>query len=184
MEPNEPDARWGHSSVSVGGKTYVWSGCTKDLPGSHSSPEKTRHLSKVFVFDIQQSQWSRQEASGSIPPAVRGSATATDDSARIFNFGGYCGHGYCWYNSLHVLHFKNNCYWEEKSASICIGTSTGLPMKKQDCGMVHFKLDEYECLCVVGGAGKRDSDDDEWLCTNEVHTYNLKDGMYMATLYT
>lgn len=167
----EPQARWGHNSVAIGGRAYVWAGCTKDLPSTHSSPEKTRLLSQIFVFDIQQSRWALEQASGEIPPAVRDAATTTDDSTKIFSFGGYCGHDLCWYNSLHVLHYKNNYLWEKRLAS---PRSSRLPMKKQDCGIVYFRLDEdEEYLCVVGGAG---GDSDDYVCTNEVHLYNLSNG--------
>ena len=167
----EPSARWGHSAVAVGEKVYVWGGCTADMPRDCSNDYKTQLLSKMFVFDIQSSQWIDHQTTGIPPKAVRGAAVCTtDDHNRIFTFGGYCGHGYHWYNELHELKLQQDRiqWYPIKSIEESVAPTT-----KQDCGIVYFQTSDAMSLCVFGGAGNKRGKPEEWTVLDELHVFNL-----------
>lgn len=90
----EPLGRFGHSTVLVNEKLYLWGGWQKGFPEVHSSPEKLQLLSKVDIFDLYKGEWYRGDIQGDPPLGVRGySCTSVGDN--IYYFGGYCGHNWC-----------------------------------------------------------------------------------------
>ena len=168
----EPSARWGHSAVTVREKMYVWGGCTADMPRDCSNDYKTQLLSKVFEFDIQSSQWKAHQTTGVPPKAVCGAAACTrDDHNRIFTFGGYCGHGYHWYNELHELKLLQDHIQWRLIESV---NNDVEPTTKQDCGIVYFGSDDDDMnVCVFGGAGNKRGKPNKWAVFDELHVFNL-----------
>ena len=63
-------------------------------------------------------------------------------------YGGYCGHGSCWYNSLCELD-TITLRWTELAPN----ETKGAPLKKGACGMVAHSSGGEEQLCVIGGYG-------------------------------
>ena len=178
----QPTPRWGHSAASINGKLYIWGGCMENLPKVHSSTEKTQMLSAVEVFDPQTLLWERKPTTGNPPLGTYWNAYTTQGKY-LYTFGGYCGHGKCYHNSVHQLDV-NNLQWRER-----VAVNPGdAPMKKWQCGMVSCSLGEDEdYLCVFGGWGilsqthknmKHEFVADRanlgCVWSNELHLFNLK----------
>ena len=171
----EPEARWGHCAVRIEQKIFVWSGCTSRSPDVHTSSIKESLASKVYIFQTNNSKWYIESARGIPPCATRGSAFTTNGDKMIFNFGGYCGHGLCFYNDLHQLD-SDTIIWSMENPK---SSDSLAPMKKQDCGMVYYQnpTTGVAGLCVVGGAGIDSSSKKGWKYTNEVHFFDLNEGV-------
>ena len=186
-----PTARHGHTSLLVGGNLYLWGGSAYGggMPRVHDSPEKTRLLSSVDVFQVDSGDWRRQATSGTPPLGVSGyCCTAVGGS--LYYYGGYCGHGFCYHNSVHKLS-TSFLQWMMLSPST---SKSGAPMRKDACGMVAFRDGEEDILCVVAGwrstesffdpdstpsyrqpGAQYDEEDDEihMTCCNEHHMFSL-----------
>ena len=117
-----------------------------NLPELHDSPEKRKLLASVEVFHNDSGDWIRYATSGDSPLGVNGYSCAAVGDAIHF-FGGWCGHGDCFYNSLHTLS-TSSLQWVSLTATR--GTP---PMRKNQCGMVPFKDGEEYILYVLGGIG-------------------------------
>ena len=154
----------------------------ENLPKVHSSTEKTQMLSAVEVFDPQTLLWERKPTTGNPPLGTYWNAYTTQGKY-LYTFGGYCGHGKCYHNSVHQLDV-NNLQWRER-----VAVNPGdAPMKKWQCGMVSCSLGEDEdYLCVFGGWGilsqthknmKHEFVADRanlgCVWSNELHLFNLK----------
>ena len=63
-------------------------------------------------------------------------------------YGGYCGHDYCYHNSLCELD-TTTLRWTELAPS----EAEGAPLKKYGCGMVAHSSGGEEQLYVIGGCG-------------------------------
>ena len=144
----QPSARFGHHTMMLGDKLYMWGGKQDQLPPVHSSQEKTLITSCVEVFHLLDGHWEQFPTTGHPPLAVMGYAcTALRNS--LFYFGGYCNHGNCYHNSLHQLQVMS-MHWEQLLPS----NPAESPMRKWQCGMAHVTTSEGEtCLVVVGGYG-------------------------------
>ena len=118
------------------------------IPEVHDSPEKREFLSSVDVFQSDCGDWIRQETSGIPPLGVNGyCCAAVGDS--LYYFGGYCGHDYCYHNSVHKLS-TSSLQWMMLSPST---SESGAPMRKVNSGMVAFRDCEEDILCLVAGYG-------------------------------
>ena len=173
----EPIPRLLHTSSRIGSKVLVHSGVTKD----NSAKNKQRLASLVDVFDSYTKLWQQKKVTGETPvPGICSVASASinDD---LFTFGGHDGSTY--FNSLHKL--KDVSQWFELCPQ---NESEDSPMAKIGAGMVAFGDD----LAVIGGYGTphgptqpgssfirdtRHEDGRGW--TNEIHTYNLKNGVFI-----
>ena len=71
---------------------------------------------------------------------------------RVVVYGGYCGHGDCFHNSLHELD-TTILRWTQLAPS----GAEGAPLKKLGCGMVTHSSGGEEQLCVFGGYGALNS---------------------------
>lgn len=174
----EPKERFGHAAVYCNSSVYLWGGVTSDLPKTHKGPEKQQLMSELFIFNTTSSTWSMSTASGNSPLGVRDFAAVAYGSDRLIQFGGYCGHGDCLHNSLHVLYMKNcdQTKWEELLPTTTCDTITkGTPMMKQDCGMICYDDSSGSTmLCVFGGAGRSSAaTNSKWKVTNEIHVLSL-----------
>ena len=100
----------------------------------------------VFAY-LQKLEWQQEQTTGSPPLGMRGCGFAVMGK-RVVIYGGYCGHGGCWHNSLHELD-TTTLQWKELAPS----DAEGAPMKKSDCNMVAYISGGKEKLCVFGGFG-------------------------------
>ena len=175
----EPMPRILHTAQQAHNKVLVHGGRTNDY-----SKKTKRHLpSVVEVFDTYTQLWQQKVVTGEAPaPGVYFAASASVDDD-LFTFGGRDENR--WYNALHRL--KNALQWIELCPQ---NKSPEAPMAKCGAGMVAFG----DNLAVFGGYGiphgpiqpgssfirdTRFTVGRGW--TNELHIYNLKDGMYAYT---
>ena len=105
-------------------------------------------------------------------------------------YGGYCGHGDCYHNSLHELN-TISLEWTVLAPS----EAEGAPMKKYGCGIVVYSRCGEEQLCVFGGYGLLNSashptaryededDDDKRGYTNELHVFTSGEHRYVKYMY-
>ena len=145
----EPAGRHEHGTAVVKNQLYLWGGNQKGMPAVHDSAEKRQFFSSVEVFDVNTGYWEQLTTSGIPPLGVRGFACVAVRNDLPHYFGGYCGHGDCYHNSVHTLS-TSTLQWRIMSPST---TEGGAPMEKQRCGMVHFTDGEEDLLYVVGGVG-------------------------------
>ena len=163
---DEPSPRWGHYSALVEEKFCVWGGHTKDF-----HRENSELTSSVHSFDPFLEFWVKNKFSG-----VQGlySGACTSAGHHVYLYGGTDGSRL--QSSLHQLDTRS-CTWKQLS-------SAG-PMRKSTCGMIAHD----NKLVLFGGYGissgpiqpgaefikHRDFTDGRgW--TNEVHTFDLKEG--------
>ena len=141
----------------------------------------------VFIMNTVQSlavilallgvfRWNRHPTTGEPPLGVSGYACSIIGHD-ICYFGGWCGHEYCYHNSLNTLNVDDFTWKELFPTSITFG-----PMRKSDPGMLTFD----NRLLVVGGAKISFQEDplpsasceesDGWIYTNEHHFYDREEG--------
>ena len=168
----EPEQRWGHRAVYLNDHVYLYGGCTPSLSKTHDGKNKLKAMSQIFLFDPSTCEWNMKVASGSPPLGIRDFAAVPQGRDRLIHFGGYCGHDYCWHNSLHTLYV--NCdtpHWKMLTPNV---SDRDCPMKKQDCGMVCYEDDNGSpTLCVFGGAGYKNNNH---FSTDELHLMHLSEG--------
>ena len=176
----EPRPRFDHVSQSVGSKVLVQGGRTNDF-----SEKSRQHLTSVVeTFDPYSELWEQKQVEGVTPsPGTYAVASASlhDD---LFTFGGWDGRNR--FNTLHKLDSKT-WRWSRLSPQ----NAEGAPMPKWGCGMISFG----DILGVFGGYGipreptepqsfirdARFADGSGW--TNEFNIYNLKEGLFILTLF-
>ena len=173
--------RDGHSTVKVGDYLYLWGGDQPGLPVVHDSEEKKSMSSVMEVCHLASGgRWEQKPTTGTPPLGVRGYAAAAIGN-EIFYYGGYCGHGRCYHNSLYSFNV-DTFNWKELSL-----TSHHGPMMKYYCGMVAVQLDGEDYLVVIGGMGPFVSNtpkqagaqySDYGIRCNEIHYYKLSSGQY------
>ena len=161
----EPSPRFGHYSALVEDKFCVWGGRTKDF-----LQEKSELASSIHSFDRS---WSSRIIPNLVESGLYHGACASAGH-HVYLYGGYDGS--CHHSSLHQLDTRS-CTWKQLS-------SAG-PMRKSACGMIAHDSK----LVLFGGYGvpsgpiqpgaefikHRDFTDSRgW--TNEVHTFDLKEG--------
>ena len=164
----EPAPRFGHCSALVEEKFCVWGGITKDF-----FQEKSELASSIHSFDPFLEFWDNTKLSGVPPPGLYHVACASVGH-HVYLYGGYDYDGSCHHSSLHQLDTRS-CTWKQLS-------SAG-PMRKSACGMIAHDSK----LVLFGGYGvpsgpiqpgaefqMKHTDGRGW--TNEVHTFDLKEG--------
>ena len=172
----EPSPRWAHCSALVEEKFRVWGGYTKDF-----LKEKSELASSVHSYDPFLEFWDGNRCSGVPPPGLYFGACASAGH-HVYLYGG--SDGSCHQSSLHQLDTRS---WTWKQLS-----SAG-PMRKVGCGMVAHDSK----LVLFGGYGypsgptqpgaeftrsSRFTDGVGW--TNEVHTFDLKEGEGVRVEFT
>ena len=100
---------------------------------------------------LQQWVWQHKKTTGSPPLGVH-SCGFTVVCSRVVVYGGHCGHGDCFHNSLHELD-TTILKWKELSPN----EAEGAPIKKCSCGMVAHSNGGEEQVCVFGGYGPLNS---------------------------
>ena len=145
----EPAGRHYHSTAVAGDHLCLCAGHQDGMPEVHDSAEKRQFFSSVEVFDVNTGCWEQRTTNGTPPLGVWGySCVAVRNE--LHYFGGHCGHGGCYHNSVHTLS-TSTLQWRMLALST---TEDGAPMQKSCCGMVHFTDGEEDLLYVVGGKGR------------------------------
>ena len=154
------------------GKLHVWGGHSRDLLRGKVSLKD--HTSTVFTFDSYLETWSHLNAGGT-PPSVLSGCACASAGHYLYAFGG-CDSNYKYTGSLHQLNTRTSTWTELAKDG---------PMKKASSAMVVYNNQ----LIVFGGDGIPSSpmqpgsefivDDDDtdgsgW--TNEMHSFDLKEG--------
>ena len=175
-----------HKAPVIGDSLYLWGGSQLDFPHVHDSPQKKQLVSSVEVFSFSTGQWSSQLTRGTPPQGVAGYSCATSHS-NIYYYGGWCGHDYCYYNSLNVLNTLN-MNWT------LVQPNNDSMIKKGNGGMISLDFDETEYLFIVGGVGSTPTVhhpqfqyhqvEDGRVCTNEQLLYNLSTGKIIYIITT
>ena len=173
----EPSPRWGHHSALVEEKFCVWGGRTKDF-----LQEKSELESSVHCFDPLLEFWD--ESSSGVPsPVLLYPGACASAGHHVYLYGGHDRSRL--QSSLHQLDTRS---WTWKQLSSACG-----PMRKQGCGMVAHDSK----LVLFGGYGipsgptqpgaefikdSRFTGGAGW--TNEVHTFDLKEGERVRVGFT
>ena len=180
--------RYDHTAAVVGEVLYCWGGSQRGLPHVHDSVLKRRYTSTVDTLNLLSGSWSSQITTGTPPLGVRG-VPCTTNINNIYYFGGYCGHGYCYHNSLNCLD-TSTLQWRELQS-----TGNNSVNKRGYSGMILMESeDEPQQLLIIGGRVllstitlrlrlfhhqfqyiKLAGEDDDAL-TNEQNIYNLSTG--------
>ena len=134
-----------HKAPVIEESLYLWAGDQVDLPKLHDSPQKRELVSTVEVFSFSNGRWSSQLTRGTPPQGVQGYSSTTSHS-NIYYYGGGCGHGHCYHNSLNVLNTLN-MNWT------LLQPNNDSIMKKGYGGMIPLDFDKTEYLFIVGGVG-------------------------------
>lgn len=159
------------------------------MPKQHSNADKVAALSIVEVFNLRTGNWDQIPTSG-MPPLGGAYYACSHVEEDLYYFGGRCGHGGCHHNTIHRL---STVTMKWKDATPPFSQSEEGPMKKAQCGMVHFRPGgkNEDFLFIVGGYGllpsrhhpqatyvpKRGNPEYGW--TNEEHIFNVKQGTWV-----
>ena len=145
----ELNARVQHSAVSVGDSLYVWAGWQDGLPEVHDGGGKRKLTSNIQHFTPSTGQWVSRATTGTPPLGViHYSCTAIDD--QLYYFGGYCGHGNCYHNSITQLDTVS-LQWRELEPT----DATRPVMRRAKSGMISLEQDGVHHLLIVGGIGSK-----------------------------
>ncbi len=130
----QPSPRFGHYTVPIGGKLFVWSGCCA---------EGVKRQPVVEVFDGIIEEWQQKRTTGVPSPPMDTGGCATVGTA-IY---ACCGaDGTSRYSSLHSLD-SDSYVWNGVQPT---NPGDG-PMEKSGCGMISIDDDK---LALIGGYGK------------------------------
>ena len=170
-EWREPAGRYDHSTSVVGEEVYLWMAWQDKMPEVHDNAEKRALTSSVEVFNVKTGCWEQRTTCGTPPLGVLGySCVAVRND--LYYFGGGCGHGDCYHNSVHTLS-TSTLQWRMLAPTT---SEDGAPMKKSGCGVVHFTDEEEDLLFVLGGWGPTPS-------SRQSHT-QYKQANTMCYVYT
>ena len=116
----------------------------------HNNAEKRALVSSVEVFNVNTGCWVQRTTRGTPPLGVVAYSCVTVRND-LYYFGGWCGHGGSdrYHNNVHTLS-TSTLQWRMLAPTT---SKDGAPMKKSDCGVVHFTDEEKDLLFVVGGYG-------------------------------
>ena len=156
----------------------MWGGEQPGLPVVHDSEKKRAMCSVMEVCHLASGRWEQKPTTGTPPLGVSGYAAAAIGN-EIFYYGGYCGHGGCYHNSLFSFNV-DTFNWKELSPT----TPHHGPWMKSRCDMVAVQLDGEDYLVVIGGSGPSDNNTpkqpgaqyDSGDRCNEIHYYKLSSG--------
>ena len=155
----------------------MWAGTQVGLPALHDSKEKRRITSNIQHFTPSTGQWITRGTTGTPPLGVRSyCCTAIND--QLYYFGGYCGHDYCYHNSITQLDTVSLQWRELEPTDV-----TRPVMRRCAGGMISFEHDGVHHLLMIGGLGSKPAvqlphnkyielPDENWR-TNEHSMYNL-----------
>ena len=150
MNAEEPEARSGHFSAIIEGKMYIWGGFNR-----YNRP------SRVETFDPCLEEWTGVPTTGRTPPGLSSGACASSEHC-FYTYGGFDDRGFDT-ASLHQLDVRTHTW---SLLSYTAQAADG-PQKKFGCRMVYVQ----GMLVLFGGFMETGG-------TDELHSYNLKEGQY------
>ena len=179
MAQYQPAPRFQQTAAQIGHKTFLWGGRTQDF----TARGRQMLASSIQTFDSFHEKWEQKGTTGLAPPGLYGGACTTV-SKTLYHFGGNTG--YSPYSSLHSLNTVT-LEWRELQSK----NPADQPMPKSSHGMVtyHDETVGVTSLAVLAGYGKptapiqpgstfiRNTNDTGWGWTNELHLFNLTNGM-------
>ena len=160
----------------------MWGGEQPGFPQVHDSEVKKSLSSVMEVCHLPSGRWEQKPTTGTPPLGVRGYAAAAIGN-EIFYYGGYCGHGDCFHNSLFSFNV-DTFNWKELFPT----TPHHGPWMKSSCGMAAVQLDGESYLVIIGGNGlffnktpkQLGAQYDHHDRCNEIHYYKLSSGEYVC----
>ncbi|XP_019857952.1 PREDICTED: rab9 effector protein with kelch motifs-like [Amphimedon queenslandica] len=176
-----------HTTAVVGEVLYCWGGDQEGLDKSHDSPTKRECTSAIDVFNLLSGVWSSKPTRGTPPLGIKGVSCAVINN-NIYYFGGWCGHGSCYLNSLNCLDTLI-LQWKELQP-----TSDNSVTKRGYGGMIPMGSEgEPQQLLVIGGLAPKLATTlyrqfeyieipgvDGHVRTNEQNIYNLSSGQWIV----
>uniref|UniRef100_A0A1X7UUL5 Kelch domain-containing protein n=1 Tax=Amphimedon queenslandica TaxID=400682 RepID=A0A1X7UUL5_AMPQE len=148
---DHPNKRAHHRTLSVlvGDSLYVWGGYEDGSLSVHDSEGKRRITSNIQHFTPSTGQWITRATTGTPPLGVRWySCTAIND--QLYYFGGWCGHDFCYHNSIAQLDTVS-LQWRELEPT----DATRRVMMRGYGGMISFEHDGVHHLLMIGGFGSK-----------------------------
>ena len=145
-----------HQTALIGTELlYVWAGWNYDFVQfeHHDSIEKRDFRSKMNIFKLSTGQWKtvRTSDEGDPPPYGVLGYTCTVINTKIYYFGGYCGHGLCFYNDLNEFDAET-FKWKQLQAP-----SDDIPvMRRCFGGSVAVESESMRYLLFIGGHASSD----------------------------
>ena len=136
-----------HSTIMNSHKLYCWGGKQEDLPLVHYNDKKKKFTSSVDIFHLTALKCERKSTTAIPPAGVMNYACATIRDSILY-FGGSCIPNDCYHNDLFTLNTLTN-EWKK----IINSSPDDGPMRKRDCGMISFNMNEEDNLLVIGGFG-------------------------------
>ena len=172
----EPSPRWGHFTAPVGGQLYLWGGRTRNF-----FYERKGLSSSLHRFDPVLKTRLDIVCTGPPPPALyNGSCVAT--GSHLYLYGGTDG------AELHDSLFKLKLDTKLHAWQQIITKHGSRPMRKTGCGMVTYgnKLVLYGGYGIASASVQQQESEFVSLeytnkkgWTNELHTFDLFDGIIM-----
>ncbi|XP_019859882.1 PREDICTED: uncharacterized protein LOC109588143 [Amphimedon queenslandica] len=181
-----------HTTAVIGEVLYCWGGDQglneSECNCSGDFPKKREHISVIDKFDFSSGVWSSRRTSGTPPLGIRGVSCTTINN-NIYYFGGFCGHGSCYHNSLNCLDTLTLQWKELQPTGDNYVTKRGyggmIAMGSEGCGP--------QQLLVIGGLAPVSSTTHchpqfkyrkipyrlDRLSTNEQNIYNLYSGQWI-----
>ena len=171
----------------IGDSLYLWVGYQPSLPQVHNNDKKRRLTSQIQIFNITSGKWDTKPTRGNPPLGVVAYSCTTLNN-KIYYFGGYCSHDFCYHNSLNELD-TSTLTWTQISP-----TDDRRPvMKRAYCGMMLTEYGGVHRLLVIGGQGSPPSTKlrqaqyiqllNGDVRTNEQNIYNISTSKYINVLY-
>ena len=179
MAQYQPAPRFYHRAAQVRHKTFLWGGMTADF---FTTGLKTLPF-EIETFDTFSETWTNKTVRGAPPPGLRSGGFAVA-AETLYHFGGH--DGYSPYSSLHSLNTVT-LEWKELQSK----NPADQPMPKSAHGMVtyHEETVGVISLAVLAGYAKpttptqsgstfiQNTNHTEWGWSNEMHLFNLLNGM-------
>ena len=179
MPQYQPAPRFWQTAAQIGQKTYLWGGRTQNFS---TSGQKTLQ-SEIETFDPFSETWTKKTVTGVPPPGLCSGGFAVV-AETLYHYGGY--DGYSPYSSLHSLNTVT-LEWRELQSKY----PADQPLPKFSHGMVtyHEETVGVTSLAVLAGYGKlttpiqpgstfiQDTNYTGWGWTNELHLFNLTNGI-------
>ena len=171
----------------IGERLYLWGGEQPNLPQEHDNDEKKRLTSQVQIFNITSGKWDSKPTRGN-PPLGVCDYSCTTLNKKIYYFGGWCCHDFCYHNSLNELD-TYTLTWTQMSS-----TDDSRPvMKRAFSNMMLSENGGVHRLLVIGGLGVPPSTKlpqaqyvqflDGRVRTNEQNFYNVSTSKYINVSY-
>ncbi len=168
----QPSPRFGHYTVPINGKVFMWSGC---------AAENVIFQPVVEVFHGTVEEWQPKTTTGVPPPPMSSGGCAAIGTSIYISCGYDEGSRY---SSLHCLDSVSYVWMGVQPTNPGDG-----PMEKMACGMISIDDDK---LVLIGGSGKpthplqagatfvRDAVFADFGWTNELHLFHTSESTFTS----